>query len=189
MDVKYYYSFNSEGNSYVGKYPALKNPRRQTEYLLPAMATFKEPPITKEDEVAVWNGNDWRIASDFRGQTQINIETRDISKIDYIGSVKSGFQKITEEIANDILQFPDKYKQIDNQLVDISGTEEYRQYLHEEEIAERKSQIESELIELDSKRIRAICEPTVKDEDTGETWLDYYNSQVLLLRNELRELI
>ena len=99
------------------------------------------------------------------------------------------FQKVTEEIANDILQFPDKYKQIDNQLVDISGTEEYRQYLHEEEIAERKSQIESELIELDSKRIRAICEPTVKDEDTGETWLDYYNSQVLLLRNELRELI
>ena len=78
---------------------------------------------------------------------------------------------------------------ISNQLVDISGTEEYRQYLHEKEIAERKSQIESELLELDSKRVRAICEPSIKDETTGETWLDYYNSQVLTLRNELREII
>ena len=188
METKFYYSYNAEGNAFVGKYPALKNPRRQTEYLLPAMATFKEPPTTKENEVAIWNGNDWEIESDFRGQTQINIETREVSKIDYIGDVKSGFQKLTEEIANDILQFPDKYKQIDNQLVDISGTEEYRQYLHEKEIAERKSQIESELLELDSKRIRAICEPSIKDESTGETWLDYYNNQVAVLREELKNL-
>ena len=152
------------------------------------MATFKEPPITKDNEVAIWSGNDWVIESDFRGQTQINIETREVSKIDYIGDVKSGFQKVTEEIANDILQFPDKYKQIDNQLVDISGTEEYRQYLHEKEIAVRKSQIESELLELDSKRIRAICEPSIKDESTGETWLDYYNNQVAVLREELKNL-
>ncbi|MBR6126977.1 hypothetical protein IKQ21_04755, partial [bacterium] len=73
-------------------------------------------------------------------------------------------------------------------LVDISGTEEYRQYLHEKEIAERKSQIESELLELDSKRIRAICEPSIKDESTGETWLDYYNNQVAVLREELKNL-
>lgn len=188
METKFYYSYNAEGNAFAGKYPALKNPRRQTEYLLPAMATFKEPPITKDNEVAIWNGNDWEIESDFRGQTQINIETREVSKIDYIGDVKSGFQKVTEEIANDILQFPDKYKQIDNQLVDISGTEEYRQFLHEKEIAERKSQIESELLELDSKRIRAICEPSIKDESTGETWLDYYNNQVAVLREELKNL-
>src|SRR5574344_429746 len=174
METKFYYSYNAEGNAFVGKYPALKNPRRQTEYLLPAMATFKEPPITNEDEVAVWNGDDWKIESDFRGQTQINIETCEVSKIDYIGSVKSGFQKVTEEIANDILQFPEKYKQVGDELVDISDTEEYKQYIHKKEVAERKAEIESELLELDSKRIRAICEPTVKDEVTGETWLDYY---------------
>ena len=152
------------------------------------MATFKEPPSTKENEVAIWNGNDWEIESDFRGQTQINIETREVSKIDYIGSVKSGFQKVTEEIANDILQFPEKYKQIENELVDISDTEEYKQYLHEKEVAERKAEIESELLELDSKRIRAICEPSIKDESTGETWLDYYNNQVAVLREELKNL-
>ena len=43
-------------------------------------------------------------------------------------------------------------------------------------------------IELDSKRIRAICEPSIKDETTGETWLDYYNSQVKVLREELKNL-
>ena len=74
METKFYYSYNAEGNAYVGKYQALKNPRRQTEYLLPAMATFKEPPTAKENEVAIWNGKDWEIVSDYRGQTQINIE-------------------------------------------------------------------------------------------------------------------
>ena len=111
MTTKYYYSYNAEKNAFSGKYPALKNPRRQSEFLLPAMATFKEPPKTKQNEVAIWNGKDWEIESDFRGQTQINIETREVSKIDYIGDVKSGFQKLTEEIANNILQFPDKTNQ------------------------------------------------------------------------------
>ena len=188
METKYYYSYNAEGNAFVGKYPALKNPRRQTEYLLPAMATFKEPPKTKENEIAIWNGEDWEIESDFRGQTQINIETLEISTIDYIGAVKTNFQMVTEEIAKDILAFPEKYKRINDSLVDISDTEEYKQYLHEKEIAARKAEIESELLDLDSKRIRAICEPSIKDESTGETWLDYYNNQVSILREELKNL-
>ena len=64
MNTKYYYSFNSEGKAFVGKYPAIKNPRRQSEYLLPAQATFKEPPETKENEVAIWSGSDWVIEPD-----------------------------------------------------------------------------------------------------------------------------
>lgn len=45
-----------------------------------------------------------------------------------------------------------------------------------------------QFLELDSKRIRAICEPSIKDELTGETWLDYYNNQVAVLREELKNL-
>ena len=55
-------------------------------------------------------------------------------------------------------------------------------------VAIRKSEIERQLLELDSKRIRAICEPSIKDETTGETWLDYYNQQVTTLREELSNL-
>ena len=43
MTTKYYYSFNTEEKTFSGKFPASKNPRRQSEYLLPAKATFIEP--------------------------------------------------------------------------------------------------------------------------------------------------
>lgn len=50
----------------------------------------------------------------------------------------------------------------------------------------RENEILSQLDELDKKRIRAIAEPSLKDENT--TWLEYYNSQVTELRKELTEI-
>lgn len=188
MTIKYYYSYNTEENAFSGKFPALKNPRRQSEYLLPSMATFQEPPKTKENEVALWNGDNWIIESDFRGQLQVDIETKEVTTIDYVGSIKKGFQKASEKMAEDIKLNPEKYKKIKNSLVDISETDEYKNYIHEKETAIRKSEIEQELLELDNKRVRAICEPSIKDETTGETWLDYYNSEVARLREELKSL-
>ena len=88
METKFYYSYNTAENAFVGKYPAIRNPRRQTEFLLPAMATFVEPPKTKENEIAIWNGQKWVIEADFRKQLQINIETLEISEIDYVGDFK-----------------------------------------------------------------------------------------------------
>lgn len=188
METKFYYSYNTEGNAFLGKFPALKNPRRQTEYLLPAMATFIEPPKTNKNEIAVWNGEKWVIESDFRGLTQVDIETKETSKIEYIGEIKNGFQLVSEEIAKDIQENPNKYKKIKNKLEDISDTEEYKAFLKNQENEKRKTEIECELNDLDTKRIRAMCEPSVKDETTGQTWLDYYNSEVQRLREELKQL-
>jgi hypothetical protein len=53
-------------------------------------------------------------------------------------------------------------------------------------ISEKTSKIIEKLNELDSKRIRAVCENQIKDSQTGETWLEYYNSQANELRNELQ---
>lgn len=50
----------------------------------------------------------------------------------------------------------------------------------------RESEILAELEELDKKRIRAIAEPSMKDEE--QTWLEYYNLQISGLRNELAEI-
>ena len=50
----------------------------------------------------------------------------------------------------------------------------------------RESEILSELEELDKKRIRAIAEPSMKDEE--QTWLEYYNLQISGLRGELAEI-
>lgn len=59
----------------------------------------------------------------------------------------------------------------------------------EEEIKQRRiEEIKSQLNALDVKRIRAMLEPSVKDETTGETWLEYYNAQVFALRDELNSL-
>lgn len=50
----------------------------------------------------------------------------------------------------------------------------------------RSNEILVKLDELDKKRIRAIAEPSLKDENT--TWLEYYNSQISELRKELSEI-
>lgn len=47
----------------------------------------------------------------------------------------------------------------------------------------RKEEIKTEMEELDKKRIRALAEPSLKDEET--TWLEYYNTQMTALRDEL----
>lgn len=50
----------------------------------------------------------------------------------------------------------------------------------------RTKEIQAELETLDKKRIRAIAEPSLKDENT--TWLEHYNSQIKTLREELNSL-
>lgn len=54
------------------------------------------------------------------------------------------------------------------------------------EIALRRQAIQEELEELDKKRIRALAEPALKDDEV--TWLEYYNNKILSLRKELASL-
>ena len=91
-------------------------------------------------------------------------------------------------MAEDIELNPDKYKEINGALSDISNTEEYKKMIEQNQLKIQKSEIERALYELDTKRVRAMCEPSVKDEVTGETWLEYYNKQAIELRNELNKL-
>lgn len=52
--------------------------------------------------------------------------------------------------------------------------------LEEEKIKNQKLEIQKQLDELDKKRIRAICEPSMKTET--QSWLDYYNNEIQTLR-------
>ena len=49
--------------------------------------------------------------------------------------------------------------------------------------AVRSEEIMRELDALDRKRVRAIAEPALKDENI--TWLEFYNSKISELRQEL----
>lgn len=53
---------------------------------------------------------------------------------------------------------------------------------------EQIAKIQEELFLLDQKRIRAVCEPELKDAQEGETWLEYYNFKIFELRKQLSEL-
>ena len=55
--------------------------------------------------------------------------------------------------------------------------------------AARVAEIKQQLRVLDEQRIRAIAEPSIKDEETGETWLEFYNKQIFDLRDELNTLL
>ena len=89
------------------------------------------------------------------------------------------------------LEFNDKkemFKVKNRQLVDISKTKEYQSILAAKLKQKRKEEINNLLIELDQKRVRAICEPEIKDQESGQTWLEFYTEQVQTLRVELATL-
>ena len=91
--------------------------------------------------------------------------------------------EVTEELYNDYEQ--GKYIYSNDEIVLNPQWEAIQlQKQNQEQINNLKQQIE----ELDKKRIRAICEPSIKDTTTGETWLEYYNSQIETIREQIQTL-
>lgn len=84
-----------------------------------------------------------------------------------------------------IAVYENEYSFIDNKWVKLSEEEAQAKQLTIQN-AIRLNEIQAELDELDRKRIRAIAEPSLKDENI--TWLEYYNSQISELRNEYTQL-
>ena len=93
--------------------------------------------------------------------------------------------EVSKDVYNSFSENTMKYVYQNGKIVDNPNYENEKQEFF---INERINEIYTELYELDTKRIRAVCEDEVKDEKTGETWLDYYNSQVYDLRIELASL-
>lgn len=70
---------------------------------------------------------------------------------------------------------------------ELVQTEAHKAQVAEREKEARKIKLISMIQELDSKRVRASLEPSVKDEATGQTWLGFYNQQIADLRVQLAE--
>ena len=58
-----------------------------------------------------------------------------------------------------------------------------KEEIQTEENENKKLKIQKQLDELDKKRIRAVCEPSMKTEI--QSWLDYYNEEIKKLREML----
>ncbi len=93
--------------------------------------------------------------------------------------------EISEELYNDFIKNPNKYIYQNNEIVNNPN---YANEQYQQEILQQIEQIKAQLDNLDSKRIRAVCENEIKDSQTGETWLEYYNSKIIPLRDKLNEL-
>ncbi len=88
---------------------------------------------------------------------------------------------ISEELYNDFCKIPEKY------ICNDSGiflNPEYEPADKEKQL--RIVNIKQELVELDTKRIRAMCEPSLRED--GQDWLCFYNQQAQCLRTQLQEL-
>lgn len=83
---------------------------------------------------------------------------------------------------------PNKYRVIEGILKDISTTPDYMTSQQSKEKEVLKVELKEQIDEIDKKRIRAMCEPSIKDESTGQTWLEYYNLQVQELREKLNSI-
>ncbi len=90
--------------------------------------------------------------------------------------------EVQEGMYNDYLANPSKYIFKDDKIVE---NPDYLNIKARNSALEEIEQIKFELNELDVKRIRAVCENQVKNSETGQTWLDYYNEQVFQLREKL----
>ncbi|MCD8378249.1 MAG: hypothetical protein LUB59_05625 [Candidatus Gastranaerophilales bacterium] len=159
------YNYDGKSKIFLGVSNAQENPKRNGEYLFPPNSTTIVPPDLKGNEAAVFQGEYWSIVPDYRKQKQINLDTLETSEITEIGKIQTGYMLYSEYL----------------------NSEEYQTYLAAKAKEDEYYDILSQISDIDEKRIRAVCEPEIKDKATGETWLDYYNNQIVELREKLQE--
>lgn len=111
------------------------------------------------------------------------------------------FDTDKEKIQNTLMFIPDlqgsEIKETERPIVLSDDCSEFiwadtAEYLQEQAIKakqQRIDEIKAQLTELDQKRIRALCEPSTLTNESNQTWLEYYNNQVLQLREELQSLL
>lgn len=119
------YCYDEASGEYTGTAEPLVDPKTG-EYLKWGFSTWETPPEVDEGQKAVILDGHWTVMSDNRDKKQINLETLEISDIDYLGDVQDGYQLITEETAEDFKTHPEKYRVIDGVFTDISNTDEYK---------------------------------------------------------------
>lgn len=98
-----------------------------------------------------------------------------------------------EQILSDYTNNPDNYetqetetmKYQNGQWVDISNTESYLAKQAKEQNKSKKAELQTQIDALDFKSIRAMRENSIKDTATGQTWIDYYTSEIQSLRAQL----
>ncbi len=163
MKIFYY---DKRTKEYIGFTNAQPHPFKSGEFIFPPNSTRISPPELKQNETTIFVDNCWNVIPDFRGLEQINLDTKEVSIIEKFGNLEKGYMLYSNYLLSD----------------------EYKKYLSDKEKEYKYNEILFKIKNLDKKRIRAFCEPSVKDESTGQTWLEFYNEQIKELRKSLEEI-
>jgi hypothetical protein len=105
--MKYVYNYDQVTKEFISAVEAQIDPAESKAgkkiYLLPAHATFIEPPIALENKIAVFKGEKWKMRSDFRGVNYYDAGTGSETKITAIGKrIPEG--SITEAPSLDLIK-------------------------------------------------------------------------------------
>lgn len=157
------YSYNSPTNEYIGREIAQEDPLSPGRYLDPAKSTRIAPPVLEKNQVAVFETDKWAVYPDYRGQTKINVITKEVSVVDKIGEIGDEYQIISQEMAEDVIIHPDNYGMIDGIFQDITNTIQWRE--------QNAVKVKAELVEYNYgvKEARAY----------GGIYVTYQGSQLL----------
>lgn len=123
------YHYDRETKEYIGSEQAFKSPREKDIYFIPANATTLEPPECMNQQKQVFENGCWLLKNDYRNQVQVEISTKQISKVESLGELKKGFQLISEQEAEEISRNPEMFDVVEGKLVNISGTQAYKNKL------------------------------------------------------------
>lgn len=187
------YNFNKETKEYLSTVPAEADPEASKIQgvfvpLLPANSTLTPPPeYNKENQIPVFENNNWIIKSDYRKNYYKVDENLSVENISTIGE-QEGFIIVDKPTGESIKQNPDKYKITDNQVI-AKTDEEYQAELARREAEIKIQQIKTELYELDLDAIRplrAILAGSQTDEDLEK--LKEIENQAAELRIEIQPL-
>lgn len=146
MEIMYDYNYSKVINEYIDKTESKLDPlesRAQYKkiYLNPAFSTKKEPPELKENEVAIFQDDNWIIKSDYRKQKFYKKDTKEEIIITEIGIEPD--DSLTE-LKPDVLN---KWDSITNNWID------------DEELILKKEELEQKIIieEKIKKEMRKIA--------------------------------
>lgn len=156
-------------------------------YMYPANSTNLEPPLVGNNEIVLFENDNWVIKPDYRGLYQCN-EDFIVTEIDKFGELEDGYIVITKEQADKIAEDNLYYVILDGEIVENPNYEE-EQKQKERERLDNLSMTRGDVFEalilakgLGKAQIRAMIEQASLDDITKALYLNRFDEALEFYR-------
>jgi hypothetical protein len=122
------YNYNKEG-LYIGASKASANPKSPGDYLLPAFATFIDPPAPEKDKFPMFNGRTWEMVDDYSAYNYYDKQTK--AKKKYRIGESPDLDLYTDiEPVGDVNEFKDGVWVLSQDKIDARRLRDAKEYLN-----------------------------------------------------------